>query len=63
MRIRYANDRKLRAQMAKRGWTEEQIIEALQTTGIAARGKKGRRPDISILGPSARSWSTMPRAR
>jgi Colicin E5 ribonuclease domain len=41
MRIRYANARKLRAQMAKRGWTEEQIIEALQTTGIAARGKKG----------------------
>jgi broad-specificity NMP kinase len=32
MRIRYANERKLRAQMAKRGWTEEQIIEALQTT-------------------------------
>lgn len=41
MPVRYANERKLRAQMAKRGWTEEQIIEALQTEGIAARGKKG----------------------
>jgi Colicin E5 ribonuclease domain len=41
MLIRYANETKLRAQMAKRGWTEEQIIEALQTAGVATHGKKG----------------------
>ena len=34
MRIRYANESKLRVQMAKRGWTEAQIMEALQTQGI-----------------------------
>jgi hypothetical protein len=28
-------------QMAKRGWTDEQIEEALQTRGIPARGKRG----------------------
>jgi hypothetical protein len=41
MRIRYANEPKLRAQMAKRGWTEAQIREALRTKGIPIRGKKG----------------------
>jgi hypothetical protein len=41
MRIRYANEAKVRAQMAKRGWTETQIREALQTQGIPSRGKKG----------------------
>jgi hypothetical protein len=41
MRIRYANEPKLRAQMAKRGWTETQIRGALQTQGIPIRGKKG----------------------
>jgi len=41
MRVRYANEAKLRAQMAKRGWTEAQIVEALQTQGIPTRGKKG----------------------
>lgn len=41
MPIRYANEAKLRAQMASRGWTEEQIVEALQTQGIAAGGKEG----------------------
>jgi hypothetical protein len=28
MPIKYANEEKLRVQMAKRGWTEAQIIEA-----------------------------------
>jgi hypothetical protein len=41
MRIRYANEAKLRAQMAKRGWTEIQVMEALQTQGIPIHGKKG----------------------
>jgi hypothetical protein len=41
MRIRYANEPQLRAQVAKRGWTEAQIREALETHGIPIRGKKG----------------------
>jgi Colicin E5 ribonuclease domain len=41
MRIRYANEAKLRLQMARRGWTEAQIVEALRTPGISTRGKKG----------------------
>jgi predicted RNA binding protein YcfA (HicA-like mRNA interferase family) len=41
MRLRYANEAKLWVQMARRGWTEAQIVEALQTLGIPARGKKG----------------------
>jgi hypothetical protein len=41
MRIRYANEHKLRIQMARRGWTERQIVEALQTQGIAVHGKRG----------------------
>jgi Colicin E5 ribonuclease domain len=41
MRVRYANEAKLRLQMAKRGWTEAQVLEALRTPGIPARGKKG----------------------
>ena len=41
MRIRYSNESKLRAQMARRGWSEAQIVEALQTQGIPTRGKEG----------------------
>jgi hypothetical protein len=41
MKIRYANEAKLKAQMARRGWTEQQILEAIQTPGIAARGNRG----------------------
>jgi hypothetical protein len=41
MSVKYANERKLRAQMAKRGWTEVQIVEALQGPGIPIRGKRG----------------------
>jgi hypothetical protein len=41
MRIRYANETKLKIQMARRGWTEEQILEAVQTPAIAARGNRG----------------------
>jgi hypothetical protein len=55
MRIRYANEPKLRAQMAKRGWTEAQIREALRTRGIPMRGKKGPATDMSIRAPVPRS--------
>lgn len=41
MRVKYANEVKLRLQMARRGWTEAQIVEALRTQGIPTRGKKG----------------------
>jgi hypothetical protein len=41
MRLRYANEAKVRVQMRKRGWTEAQILEALQTQPIPTRGKKG----------------------
>ncbi len=37
----FSNPDKLSRQMQKRGWTEQEIIEALQTEGIAASGKKG----------------------
>jgi colicin-like ribonuclease protein len=41
MKVRYANETKVRAQMRKRGWTEAQILEALQTQPIPTRGKRG----------------------
>jgi Colicin E5 ribonuclease domain len=41
MQIKFSNEDKLRAQMARRGWTEEQIMEALRTPGIATRGQRG----------------------
>ena len=50
MRVRYANEAKLRLQMAKRGWTEAQIVEALQMPGIPTRGKKG--PATRYVHPS-----------
>jgi hypothetical protein len=50
MRIRYANPRKLQAQMAARGWTEQQIVEALQTQGIPTDGKEG--PATRYVHPS-----------
>jgi hypothetical protein len=36
--VRFSNERKLRKQMRKRGWTEQQIREAMSTTGIPAIG-------------------------
>jgi hypothetical protein len=50
MRIRYSNERKLRVQMAARGWTEQQIVEALHTDGIPAHGKRG--PATRYIHPS-----------
>jgi hypothetical protein len=40
--LRFSNERKLRKQMRKRGWTEQSIREALRTTGIPSRGKQHR---------------------
>ena len=39
--MKFSNEAKLRIQMRKRGWTEQRIIEALQTIGIPTNGKKG----------------------
>ena len=41
MKVRYANETKVRAQMRKRGWTEAQILQALQTQPIPTCGKRG----------------------
>lgn len=39
--LKFSNEAKLRRQMARRGWTEQQFREALATTGIATLGKRG----------------------
>ena len=39
--MKFSNEAKLRFQMQKRGWTDEMILEALQTPRIPAKGKKG----------------------
>jgi hypothetical protein len=41
MRIRYANEAKLRAQMAKRGWTEAQIREACALKAYRSVARRG----------------------
>lgn len=37
--LRFSNEKKLRKQMRKRGWTDTMIREALTTTGIPTRGR------------------------
>ena len=49
--LRFSNEPKLRAQMRKRGWTEQQIREALATVPVAARGK--RRPALRYVHPTS----------
>ena len=39
--LKYSNVEKITKQMQKRGWTEAEIIEAMQTKGIPAIGKNG----------------------
>lgn len=39
--LRFNNERKIRKQMRKRGWTEEQVREALGTEPIPSHGKLG----------------------
>lgn len=37
--LRFNNEQKIRRQMRNRGWTENEIREALMTTPIPCRGK------------------------
>lgn len=39
--LRFNNEPKLRRQMRKRGWTEQQVREALAASPIPAVGKRG----------------------
>lgn len=39
--MKFSNEAKIRAQMKARGWTDEQLMEALATPPIPAKGKKG----------------------
>ena len=39
--LRFSNERKLRRQMRKRGWTDQLIREALRSPGIPTNGKHG----------------------
>lgn len=39
--LRFSNEAKLRKQMRKRGWTEQEVREALATSGIPSQGKHG----------------------
>ena len=41
IKLKFANEAKIRKQLVKRGWTEKDILEALQTPGIATFGKLG----------------------
>ena len=40
-RLKFENEEKIRKQMKARGWTEEQVREAVQTQPIPTRGKRG----------------------
>jgi hypothetical protein len=48
--LRFSNEQKLRKQMLKRGWTEQQVREALMTSPVAATGKRG--PALRYVHPS-----------
>ena len=37
--LRFTNEQKLRKQMARRGWTDAQLREAMRSPGIPTRGK------------------------
>lgn len=39
-RLKFSNERKIRKQMRKRGWTEQQIREAMASPGVPATGKR-----------------------
>ena len=49
--LRFSNEAKLRDQMAARGWTEDEIREALATTPLAATGKLG--PALRYVHPTS----------
>jgi hypothetical protein len=50
--LRFSDEGKLRKQMQKRGWTDEQIREALATTPLPATGKRG--PALRYVHPVTR---------
>jgi hypothetical protein len=39
--LRFSNEAKLKKQMAARGWTEQEVREALATPPVPATGKHG----------------------
>ncbi|MGH1601749.1 colicin E5-related ribonuclease [Campylobacter majalis] len=39
--LKFSNVEKITKQMKKRGWTEKEIVEAMQTKGIPTNGKNG----------------------
>jgi hypothetical protein len=49
--LRFANEAKLRLQMRRRAWTEEQIREALATEPLPAAGKRG--PALRYVHPTS----------
>ena len=49
--LRFSNEKKLRQQMGRRGWDEQQIREALATQPIPTTGKRG--PALRYLHPSS----------
>jgi len=49
--LRFSNEVKLRRQMNKRGWSEDEIREALATTPVPAVGKRG--PALRFEHPTA----------
>jgi hypothetical protein len=48
--LRFASEKKLRKQMQTRGWTDEQLQEALATTPLPAVGKAG--PALRYVHPA-----------
>jgi hypothetical protein len=47
--LNFNNEGKIRRQMQRRGWTEEQLREALRGEPVAARGRKG--PALRFIHP------------
>ncbi len=47
--LRFSNESKLRKQMRRRGWTEQQIREALATSPLPVLGKLG--PALRYIHP------------
>jgi hypothetical protein len=41
IKLKYSNDKKMSKQMRQRGWSEQDIIDAIQTEGIPTVGKNG----------------------
>lgn len=48
--LKFANEPKLRRQMQRRGWTEEQLRQAMSTAPVSAVGRKG--PALRYVHPT-----------